>query len=135
MFVQGFGRFPHFVTFGTTVGLGVHSQILDVAEVAAIEVQVHGICIGMVGTLYQLSYNIGLVVILIITFYESVHVTVQFELGALRVSHRQNHHYRRTVHRSVVCRCPGYGDTCTLIHYCYGYMIHINNRSKSIIDL
>jgi hypothetical protein len=25
--------------------------------------------------------------------------------------------------------------TCTLIHYCYGYMIHINNRSKSIIDL
>jgi hypothetical protein len=38
VFVQGFGRFPHFVTFRTTVGLGVHGQILDVAEVAAIAV-------------------------------------------------------------------------------------------------
>ena len=79
VFVQGFDRFPHFVTFRTTVGFRVHGQILDVAEEAAVEVQVHGISVGTVGTLYQLSHNIGLVVILIITFYESVHVNVQFE--------------------------------------------------------
>ena len=73
VFVQGFGRFPHFVTFGTAVGFRVHGQILDVAEVAAVEVQVHGIGVGTVGTLHQLSYYIGLVFLFVITFYESIY--------------------------------------------------------------
>jgi hypothetical protein len=45
----------------------------------AVEVKVHGIRIGTVGALYQLSHNIGVVSIFVITFYESVHVNVQFE--------------------------------------------------------
>jgi hypothetical protein len=71
--------FPHFVTLGTAVRFGVHSQVLDVAEVAAVEVQVHGIGVATVGTLYQLSYYIGLVFLFVITFYESIYVNVQFE--------------------------------------------------------
>jgi hypothetical protein len=30
---------------------------------------------------------------------------------------------------------PLFTCTLSLIHYCYGYMIHINNRSKSSTDL
>jgi hypothetical protein len=74
--VQSSRIFPHCVTFGTTVG---HSQTLDVAEVAAVEFQVHGVGVATVGTLYQLNYNIGLVFIFVVTFYESIYVNVQFE--------------------------------------------------------
>ncbi len=60
--VQGLCRLPHFVTFATTVGLGLHSQILNVAEVTTVEVQIHRIGIS---TVYQLSHNGGHVVIFV----------------------------------------------------------------------
>ena len=72
-------RFPHFVTHTTTVGFGVLRNAFYIAKMTAVEVKVHGIRIGTVGALYELSHNIDLDVILFITFYESVHVNVKLE--------------------------------------------------------
>ena len=45
----------------------------------AVEVKVHGIRIGTVGALYELSHKIDIFGILFITFYESVYVNVKLE--------------------------------------------------------
>jgi glutamate dehydrogenase/leucine dehydrogenase len=63
--VRGSRCLPHFITFGTTVGFGIDGQILNITEVTTVEVQVHGVGVATVGTLYELSRDGGRVVIFV----------------------------------------------------------------------
>ena len=72
--VQSSRCLPHLVTFTATVRLGIHVQILDITEVTTVEVQVHGVGVGTVGTLDELSHNRGLVFLFLISFYESTRI-------------------------------------------------------------
>ena len=77
--VQSSCCLPHLVTFTATVRLGIHVQILDVAEVTTVEVEVHGVSVATVRKLDQLSQDLGVVFLFVITFYESIHVYIQLE--------------------------------------------------------